>query len=456
MGRPSATPSPSSCALIVQDSRATCTLGVSFGCDAASQTMWVQNCRGRFQCLERHHHTLCGYPPGRPFYNCSCQRSRKAFKHKEVLAQRSESHFRNLTLFFHTANASQLVLEERTPDFTDLIQLEGWQRAIASHLDHWPKRGRQHHSALAQAATEGAKAHASCAVVGSAAALLTRNLGAEINAHETIIRTNQAPTRSYEQYVGNRTDFRVWGFIPLPRERHMKGPWNSEDNFLIYCPPVTWVSHCWRSIANDQDPRFHPSAWRRAQRLIHRNRTRCKHLGCYPSTGIMAVLYAVDACESVSVYGFGTNEASAQDQCACSISVSNPSRSVHGRHDGHMFRHISEAVNECGRQKEGACAVGRACDKYYPRTGEPQSWLARAHHCEQARKGAAAGQASHLGSGEINYGKADYFQETAMSHDLVQEWAWLARLHQRGAILWRGQPGRGAETDGRSTHLMEP
>ena len=34
-------PSPSSCALLEQTSIATCTLGVSFGCDAASQTMYV-------------------------------------------------------------------------------------------------------------------------------------------------------------------------------------------------------------------------------------------------------------------------------------------------------------------------------------------------------------------------------------------------------------------------------
>ena len=619
---------------------------VSFGCEAASQTMWVQNCRGHFQCLDRHHTTSCGYPPGEPFYNCSCsgphsrlrksaalrssaeraeyrakelaamgpsvgsflsaflesicerlvhmvikldgqpasfpavvslggdvdflttaehfpslqaavtrffgdrlgmlgagvtsrafshkssqwqfrmeQRGRLlyqvhliqatdaeavamlgrrirlvrrspclwepapadavrlrnrdcvekreagrasslcptgprarhgsmvALKRKEVLEQRSESYFRNLTLFFHTANATQLVLEERTPDFTNLSELDGWQRAIVSQLDGRPKRN---HGAMAQAATEGAKAHTSCAVVGSAAALLTRNLGAEINAHETIIRTNQAPTRSYESYVGNRTDLRVWGFIPLPRDYKNKAlPWASENNFLIYCPPVKWVSICWRRIANDQDPRFHPSAWRRAQRLIHLNRTRCKRLGCYPSSGIMAVLYAVDACERVSVYGFGINEANAQDRCACS--TANLSRSAHGPYGGHISRHISRTANDaCGHQQQSACAVGRACDKYYPRTGEPGNALVRAQHCEQVRQQAAAGQTSLLGSKSLNYGNANYFEEAATSHDLVQEWAWLTRLHESGVIRWRGQPGRATDTDGRKTHRMEP
>ena len=69
------------------------------------------------------------------------------------------------------------------------------------------------------------------------------------------------------------------------------------------------AGYCWRSIATDADPRFHPSAWRRAQRLIHVNHTRCARVGCYPSTGAMAVLYAIDNCRRVTVYGFGSNEA---------------------------------------------------------------------------------------------------------------------------------------------------
>jgi len=208
----------------------------------------------------------------------------------------------------------------------------------------------------------------------------------------------------------------------------MKGPWSKEDNFLIYCPPVKWVSHCWRHIAHDADPRFHPSAWRRAQRLIHLNRTRCKHIGCYPSTGIMAVLYAIDACESVTVYGFGANEPGAHVQCD----------------DGQR------------EQQRDACATGRVCDKYYRRSGEPFRFLARAQQCERTRRHAAAGRSEQLGFGKTTYGKADYFQEAAIAHDLVQEWGWLARLHQSGAIRWRGRPAQGADSDGSKTHQMEP
>ena len=56
------------CELVKQASLATCELGRSFGCE--QQHMWVANCRGVFSCAG--HRVRCGYPPGRPAYNCSC------------------------------------------------------------------------------------------------------------------------------------------------------------------------------------------------------------------------------------------------------------------------------------------------------------------------------------------------------------------------------------------------
>jgi len=38
--------------------------------------MWVANCRGTFRCAGRK--VRCGYPPGRPAYNCSCSESMTA------------------------------------------------------------------------------------------------------------------------------------------------------------------------------------------------------------------------------------------------------------------------------------------------------------------------------------------------------------------------------------------
>ena len=58
------------CELVNQASYATCELGRSFGCDPASGSMWVTQCRGTFLCAS--HTVRCGWPPGLPAHNCSC------------------------------------------------------------------------------------------------------------------------------------------------------------------------------------------------------------------------------------------------------------------------------------------------------------------------------------------------------------------------------------------------
>ena len=62
--------------LVHQHSQAPCRAGRSFGLVAGSErrVMWVRNCRGLFRC--RHGPILeCGFPPGAPAYNCSCDGS---------------------------------------------------------------------------------------------------------------------------------------------------------------------------------------------------------------------------------------------------------------------------------------------------------------------------------------------------------------------------------------------
>lgn len=62
--------------LVHQHSQARCVAGRSFGLVAGLErrVMWVRNCRGLFRC--RHGPILeCGFPPGAPAYNCSCDGS---------------------------------------------------------------------------------------------------------------------------------------------------------------------------------------------------------------------------------------------------------------------------------------------------------------------------------------------------------------------------------------------
>lgn len=56
---------------------------------------------------------------------------------------------------------------------------------------------------------------ASCALVGNSRSMLTQDRGAEIDAHEVVLRLNQAPTAAFETYVGAKTTHRLvnnkWG-----------------------------------------------------------------------------------------------------------------------------------------------------------------------------------------------------------------------------------------------------
>ena len=94
------------------------------------------------------------------------------------------------------------------------------------------------------------------------------------------------------------------------------------ETVLRFCGPNPWLSHCWRNISGSAhaDPRFHPSAWRFASKLIHTNRTRCRRAGCVPSSGAMAVLFALERCKKVHVYGFGVSgDGGAPKADGCSI-----------------------------------------------------------------------------------------------------------------------------------------
>ena len=68
--RTSAAPACVTVSLVEQHSSAPCTPEISFGCNDKGN-VWTKMCRGRFRC-QNNESFLCGYPPGRTSYECSC------------------------------------------------------------------------------------------------------------------------------------------------------------------------------------------------------------------------------------------------------------------------------------------------------------------------------------------------------------------------------------------------
>lgn len=352
-------------------------------------------------------------------------RPRESREHHRHFAAAERSS--RVPLFFHSSNASELAqlapfanakggIVKQLPRLLELTRSQLRQLAD-EEPPGWPFRRDSLRDARAVAALAAArgddKPHASCAVVGSAAALLASSAGAEIDEHELVVRINQAPTVGWEEHVGSRTDLRVWGFIPLPRDQKYRrtSEWAAGaagERFLIYCPPVRWVGKCWWDVQRlgESDPRFHPLVWQLAADAICGRRARAN---CFPSTGAMAIIFALRQCRRVSLFGFGAGNAS-ETQCAAR------------RADG------------TARLR---CEISRVCGKYYSRVGEPVELKARLQLCREA----AANRTMKLrGRDRQPLGSADYFAESAKWHNLSAEWAWFERLQRRGKLVWRTGP----------------
>jgi hypothetical protein len=125
----------------------------------------------------------------------------------------------------------------------------------------------------------------SCALVGSAAALLDTRSGPEINAHDLVARLNDAPVRGYEDHVGARTDVRVQNCFAA-------GFREGNETLILACD--------WKHLAGADKlaPTF----------LSYARSVRKKEWGKLLTTGFISILLMAHACSSVTLYGFAPRE----------------------------------------------------------------------------------------------------------------------------------------------------
>eukprot|EP00899_Mesostigma_viride_P022277 jgi/Mesvir1/3233/Mv16376-RA.1 len=161
-----------------------------------------------------------------------------------------------------------------------------------------------------------------CAVVGNSGGLLGAKLGPMIDAHDMVVRINQAPTRGYEQHVGTKTTMRLLN--------HIYGRMKPERPLYPVEPGVTFVS----SRTGADTVREALALYARMQReagvrILVLNRAVVSHAqnmvvhfrecvkaagggdfkgGDAPTSGMVAVFGLINLCQRVSVFGFGENE----------------------------------------------------------------------------------------------------------------------------------------------------
>ncbi|XP_048028504.1 ST3 beta-galactoside alpha-2,3-sialyltransferase 8 [Megalobrama amblycephala] len=151
-----------------------------------------------------------------------------------------------------------------------------------------------------------------CAVVGNSGNLLKSKHGTLIDSHSTVIRMNKAITVGYEEDVGNRTT------------HHFMYPESAIDLrpgvHLVLLPfklkDLQWLS----SALSTGEIKV---TYMRVKNLVEADKDKvivvnpaffkytydkwAEHHGRYPSTGIVAIIFALHLCDEVSVFGYGAD-----------------------------------------------------------------------------------------------------------------------------------------------------
>ena len=162
-------------------------------------------------------------------------------------------------------------------------------------------------------------------MVGSSGSLVGGRLGACIDGHQAVFRTNDAPAAGkYTTHVGKRTTWRV----ASNANGHMD-PWHlarsgkrqdlAADAYLLYCMHPWWGS-CQQEGGLQHAALINPQFVGAIQELIF---SVAQQLGGHPvdwarnhffaldplapSTGMMAVVIAMVACREVNLFGFTAN-----------------------------------------------------------------------------------------------------------------------------------------------------
>uniref|UniRef100_A0A3B4ZAB3 CMP-N-acetylneuraminate-beta-galactosamide-alpha-2,3-sialyltransferase 2 n=1 Tax=Stegastes partitus TaxID=144197 RepID=A0A3B4ZAB3_9TELE len=153
----------------------------------------------------------------------------------------------------------------------------------------------------------------SCAVVGNSGNLRDSGNGDLIDSHGSVIRMNKAVTRGFEKDVGNRTTYH---FL-YPESAVDVAPGVSLVLLPFKLRDLEWLTSALSTghikttymrvkdrVQADKDkvlvvnPEFF--------KYVHDRWT--EHHGRYPSTGMLAIIFALHTCDKVSVFGYGADQ----------------------------------------------------------------------------------------------------------------------------------------------------
>ncbi|XP_022597940.1 CMP-N-acetylneuraminate-beta-galactosamide-alpha-2,3-sialyltransferase 2-like isoform X1 [Seriola dumerili] len=153
----------------------------------------------------------------------------------------------------------------------------------------------------------------SCAVVGNSGNLRQSGHGNLIDSHSSVIRMNKAVTRGFEKDVGNRTTHHF--LYPESAVDVARGvslvllPFKLRDlEWLTSALSTGQIKMTYMRVKDrvkaDKDKVLvvNPVFFK----YVHDHWT--EHHGRYPSTGMLAIMFALHTCDKVSVFGYGADK----------------------------------------------------------------------------------------------------------------------------------------------------
>mmetsp|Transcript_21330 Transcript_21330/g.47963 ORF Transcript_21330/g.47963 Transcript_21330/m.47963 type:complete len:792 (-) Transcript_21330:295-2670(-) len=164
-------------------------------------------------------------------------------------------------------------------------EVAGWQRTIAQN-----------------AATK-LRLTNKCAVVARSDPALDQLVGPRdrVSGFDHVLRVE--PTCVTPGHSEGRTSYRVWEGADahaFREQRRVDATREANATIVRYCPPTLWVSKCWKGLASSHargaELFLSPLAVFDLSRLLGRK----------PSSAAIAVMIALEICNSVTLFGFGT------------------------------------------------------------------------------------------------------------------------------------------------------
>ncbi|XP_027639569.1 CMP-N-acetylneuraminate-beta-galactosamide-alpha-2,3-sialyltransferase 2-like isoform X1 [Falco biarmicus] len=151
-----------------------------------------------------------------------------------------------------------------------------------------------------------------CAVVGNSGRLKGSGHGLQIDGHDWVLRMNRAKIAGFELDVGTRTTHHFM---------YPESAVNLRPGVHLVLVPFKPLDLQWVASAFSTGELTH--TYVRVKRFIKADRNKVlilspaflkyihdnwtQHHGRYPSTGFTALLFALHACQQVSVFGFGAD-----------------------------------------------------------------------------------------------------------------------------------------------------